>query len=100
DGDEEGVAPLAPESFESAINLAAGAGVEDLNLQPQSAGSRFHVSQRGLDSGTGRVDKHGHTSSSGHQFMQEFHSLRCQLGTEKIGSCQVAARPGEAGDKT
>ena len=42
--DEEGVGPLAPKSCESRINLAAGAGVEDLDLQPHGAGSRFHVS--------------------------------------------------------
>jgi hypothetical protein len=29
---EEGVAPLTPESCESPINLAAGAGVENLDL--------------------------------------------------------------------
>ena len=36
----------------------------------------------------------------GHQLTQEFQPLCHQLGTEKIDTCQVAARPGEAGDKT
>jgi hypothetical protein len=31
---------------------------------------------------------------------QEFQSLGGQLATEKIDTCQIAARPGEAGDKT
>ena len=50
--DEEGVGPLAHKSCEGRIDLAAGAGVEDLDLQPHGAGSRFHVSQRGLGIGS------------------------------------------------
>ena len=46
--DEEGVGPLAHKSCEGRIDLAAGAGVEDLDLQPHGARSRFHVSQCGL----------------------------------------------------
>ena len=99
--DEEGVGPLARKSCEGRIDLAAGAGVEDLDLQPHGAGSRFHVSQRGLGSrGIGRIDEHGHTSGSGHQLAQQLQPLCRQLGIEKIDPCQVAARPGEAGDKT
>ena len=36
----------------------------------------------------------------GHQLAQEFQPLCHQLATEKIDPRQVAARPGEAGDKT
>ena len=99
--DEEGVGPLAHKSCEGRIDLAAGAGVEDLDLQPHGAGSRFHVSQRGLGSRSiGRIDEHGNTSGSGHQLTQELQPLCRQLAREKIDPCQVAARPGEAGDKT
>ena len=60
-----------------------------------------HVSQRGLRiRGIGRIDEHGNASCCGHQFAQEFQPLCRQLGSEKIDACQVAARPGEAGDKT
>ena len=48
----------------------------------------------------GRIDEHGHASGCGHQLTQEFQPLRYQLASEKIDPCQVAARPGEAGDKT
>ena len=99
--DEEGVGPLAHKSCEGRIDLAAGAGVEDLDLQPHGASSRFHVSQRGLGSRSiGRIDEHGNTSGCGHQLAQEFQPLCRQLSIEKIDPCQVAARPGEAGDKT
>ena len=30
------------------INFMAGAGVEDLDLQPEARGSRLHISQRGF----------------------------------------------------
>jgi hypothetical protein len=48
----------------------------------------------------GRIDERGHTSRSGHQLAQEFQPLRRQLTDKKIDTCHVAARPGEAGDKT
>src|SRR5262249_46460309 len=49
--DEEGVGPFVHESCESRIDLAAGAGVKDLDLHPHGAGSRFDISQRGLGKG-------------------------------------------------
>ncbi len=69
-------------------------------MQTHSASSRFHVSQRSLGSGISRIDEHGHTSGAGHQLTQQFQPLCRHLGVEKIDSCQVAARPGEAGDKS
>jgi hypothetical protein len=41
--DEKGVGPLACKSCEGRIDLADGAGVKDLDLQPESARSRFHL---------------------------------------------------------
>ena len=48
----------------------------------------------------GRIDEHGNTNGPGHQLAQEFQPLCRQLSPEKIDPRQVAARPGEAGDKT
>ena len=50
--------------------------------------------------GTGRIDEHGNTNDSGHQLTQELQPLCRQLDREKIDAGHVAARPGEAGDKT
>jgi hypothetical protein len=97
-GNEEGVGPLTCKSCESRIDLADGADVEDLKLQPESARGRLHVSHRGL--GIRSSDEHGHTCCSGHQLTQEFQPLRRQLNRENIDTCQVAARPSEAGNKT
>ena len=51
-GNEKRVGPLAHKSCEGRIDLAAGAGVKGLDLQPHGAGSRFHVSQCDLETGT------------------------------------------------
>src|SRR5262249_19241801 len=87
-------------SGEGRIDLAAGAGIKDLNLQSDGASSRLHVSQRGLLSrSSGRIDEHGDTSRARHHLTQEFKPLCGQLTTEKIDPCQVAARPREARDQ-
>jgi hypothetical protein len=99
--DEEGFGSLAYKSCEGRIDLADGADVEDLDLQSESARSRLHVSHRGLSNGSiGRIDEHGHARCSRHQLTQEFQPLRHQLSRENVDTCQVAARPSEAGDKT
>jgi hypothetical protein len=46
------------------------------------------------------IDERCNTGGSRHQFTQELQLLRRQLTIEKIDTCQVAARPGEAGDKS
>src|SRR6266576_4197363 len=93
DVNEKGIGPLAHTSCESHIDLAASAGVEDLNFQPDCASSRLRVSQRALGIGAGRVDEHANASGCGYQLTYEFQPLRRQLSTEKIDSRQVAARP-------
>ena len=50
--------------------------------------------------GIGRIDEHGDASGCGHQLTQKLQPLCRQLADEKIDACQVAARPGEAGDQT
>src|SRR5215831_8289525 len=65
--DEKRVGPLAHKSCKGRVDLPTVAGLEDLELQPHSASSRFHVSQRSLGSGISRIDEHGHTSGAGHQ---------------------------------
>ncbi len=46
------------------------------------------------------LDQHGDPNGLGHQLMQKCQPLLFQLSREKINSRQVAARPGQAGDKT
>src|SRR2546421_5120665 len=98
--EEDGVGPVANKSCESRIDLAAVAGVVNLDLQSDGAGSRFQVSQRGLCiRDIGWIDEHDHMSRSRHQLTQELQALCRQLIVDKIDPRQVAAWPGEAGDK-
>jgi hypothetical protein len=99
--DEEGFGPIARKNREGRIDLAAVAGVENLDLQAHGGSRRCQLSQRGLRiRSVGRIDEHGNPSDRGHQLTQEFQSLCRQLTKENIYPRQVAARPGEAGDKT
>src|SRR6516165_1592038 len=65
--DEKRIGPLAHKSIEGCIDLAAGSGLEDHDLQPNGTRSRCHVSQRRLRSRCiSRVYKYGNTSGRGH----------------------------------
>ena len=99
--DEEGVGPLAHKSCEGRIDLAAGAGVEDLDLQPHGASSRFHVSHRGLRIGsTAGLTSTATRAAAGTSSRSSSSRFAANSRIEKIDTCQVAARPGEAGDET
>jgi hypothetical protein len=98
---EKRVDPLARKGREGRIDLVPGVGVEDLDLQPHSAGSRFYVFQHGLGiCSIGRIDEHGYAGGCGDHLTKNFQPLCHQLDTEKIDACRIAARPGKAGDKT
>ncbi len=99
--DVQGFGAVAHERGEGRLDLAPGAGLEDLNLQSHCTGGVRYVSKRALGSrDIGRIDQHGDANGLGHQLVQKCQPLRLQLSREKIDSRQVAARPGEAGDKT
>ena len=66
-GNEQGIGLLAPEGGEGRLDLAAGAGVEDVSLQSENAGRFRYVSQRGLgDLSIRGIDQHGNANSLGH----------------------------------
>ena len=101
-GDEEGVGPLARKRCEGSIDLAAGAGVEDVDLQPHGASGRFHVSQRGFGivAASAGLTSTATPVAPGTSSRSSLQPLCRQLAIEKIDAGQVAARPGEARDKT
>jgi hypothetical protein len=88
--DEEGVGPLAHKSCEGRIDLPAGTGVEDLDLQSHGAGSGFYGSQRRLGIRCmGRIDEHCNTSGYRHQRTQELQPL-CGLNAGILARAQEA----------
>jgi hypothetical protein len=99
--DEEGVDPLAHKTCKGCVDVATGAGADDVDLQSHSAGSQLHVSQCSFR--TRRVvwvDEHTHAFSRGHQLAQDFQSLCRQLTDEKIDTGRITARSRQTGDKT
>ena len=104
---EKGPAPTKSASGRSRANVAKAALISRLVL----ARTTWTCSPMARAAGStsrnvvsvfcrGRIDEHGHTRRCGHQLTQQLQPLCRQLGSEKIDPCQVAARPGEAGDKT
>src|SRR6516162_11159117 len=71
-GNKERVGPVPHESGEGRLDLPAGTGFEDLNLQPYSACSFRYVSKRGVGSrDICWIDQHGNTNGLWDQFVQE-----------------------------
>ena len=63
--DKKRVGTLARHRREGGINLALGARVEDLNLQPETAGGGLQLAQHFLRTlRIGRIKKHGNTNGS------------------------------------
>ena len=92
---EKCVGPVAHEGSEGRLDLAAGAGVEDLNLQSDGACRFRYLSQRGLGDGSiGRINQHGDTNRLGHQLVQQTQPLDLDLGGKKL--MPVALPPGRA----
>ena len=97
--DVQGVG-VVPHGGEGCLDLAPGAGVEDLNLQSVRTGGIGYISQRALGSrDIGRIDQHANLDGLRHQFVQKFQSLRGQLIPEEINSCQISAWSSEASDE-
>ena len=98
---EDGIGALTHKTFKGSIDLAKGAGMEDLDLDPKGGSSRLYIFHRGLGGGrVGRIDENSHTCRSRHHFAQQPEPLCSQLGNEKIDTRRVAPRLGEAGDQT
>src|SRR5262249_48524725 len=88
------------EGCEDCIYLPGGAGIEDSNLQSESASSRFDVLGNGLGSrSVGRIDEYDNANCPRQQFTQQSQLLCYQFGIEKTDACDIAARPGEAGNQ-
>jgi hypothetical protein len=86
---------------EGRLDLAAGARLENCNLQAERAGSFRQIPRRSFGSRSiGRIDQHGNASGLGHNLVQKPEPFGGEVGHEKIDSGRVAARPVEAGDET
>jgi len=98
---EKGFGPLTRNRGECSLDLAAGAGSDDLDLQPDGASRHFHISQCWLGIRCiGGIDKNSNASGPGHQLTEEFEAFSDQLSRKKIHPCDIAARTREAAYQT
>ena len=98
--DEESIGRLAPNCCESRLDFAAGACVEDLNLQSDGASRFGQVAQRGLcGRSIRRIDQHSDTNGFGRKLMKKSQPFRNNFTDEGIHAGSVAARMGETGNK-
>src|SRR5262249_45182923 len=83
------------------IEIAFGAGMQRLELEPEGASRRLQVARKGFGKrGTGRVDEQGKNGRRGQQFVQQFEPFRPDLGVQIGHAGQVAAGSVQAGDKS
>ena len=95
--DKQGIGPVAHEGGECCLDLAARAGVEELNLQSHSASSFRQVSQGGLGARhVARIDQHCNANGTRRQFVQQTQPLGRDLPDEDVDAGRIAARPGKA----
>ena len=92
-------APVARNGREGGVDLAFGAGVRDMKLQPERARRLLHLLDFGRRSGIVRVDQTGDRGRLRHQLAQQSQPLRDQLRGQSGDAGDVAARPVEAGDE-
>jgi hypothetical protein len=63
---EEGVGLLTRQGGEGSIDLAVGAGIEDMDCEGSGTGSFLHIPQRGLGNwSVGRIEQHGYPTRFG-----------------------------------
>src|SRR5262249_51580457 len=96
-GNEEGIGAVARESGEGRLDFALCAGLEDLNLQSECAGSVRYATLRALGSRIGRIDQHGNASGLGRRFASN--SLVKKLIPVRFppGRARLATRPSSTG---
>jgi hypothetical protein len=69
--DHERASSQLDQGCEDRVEIAIGARIQDMELQPESVGCRMQGSQKGLSNGTGRVDKHGNDGGHRQQFVRK-----------------------------
>src|SRR5262249_22021195 len=98
--DDEAACPQFDQSCEDRIEVALGAGIQDVEPQAEGAGRRLQGSCIYLGkSGIGRVDEVRNGARRGDQFVQQFQPLRRYLRVQVGHARDVAARSVKAGDE-
>ena len=95
--DDERAGSQLDQTRERRIDLSFGAGVQDMDLQPERARCLLHVARLGLGSGIFLVHEQADDLGCGYQIVQQAQSLRHQLGVQLGYAGDVATRLIQAG---
>ena len=98
-GDDERAGMQLDEGGEGGVDLAFGAGLQDMELHPLRARRFLHVSHHALGIRIVRVHEQGDHPGLGNQLGKQLKPLGHQLDGEDADAREVAARPGETGDQ-
>ena len=89
------------QSCKSRLEVAFGAGVQNMELEPEGAGRSLHVARGGLRKRRiGRINKQRHDRRCRHQFVQEPQPLCRKFAAQAGRARHVAAWAVEAGDNS
>src|SRR4051812_40243749 len=77
--DEQSIWPLVQKDCEGRIDLAAGAGVDHLDVQPHRASSCLDVPDQGFGWRKGRIDEGTNANGRGCHFAQQLQPFCSQL---------------------
>ena len=84
---------------EGGLDVALGAGLQDMELHPLRARRFLHVSDHALGARIVRVHEQGDHPGLGNQLGKQLEPLGHQLAGEDAEAREVAARPRETGDE-
>ena len=99
-GDDERAGLPLDEGGESGVDLAFGAGLQDMELHPlRPRAVSPHGLHHALRSRNVRVYEQGDHLGLGNQLGKQLKPLGVQLGTEEADAREVAARPGDTSDE-
>ena len=85
---------------EDFIEVTFGAGIQDMELQPEGTSRCLHLLRVGLgNSGIGWIDEQGYDARRGDQLVQQLQPLRRYLHVRIGHARDIAARPVKAGDE-
>jgi hypothetical protein len=84
---------------EDRLEIALGAGTENLEVEPQRAGRRLEISRLDFGIGIGSVDERANGCRRRDHAVQQLQSLRLQLRAQCGHAREIAARSVQTGDE-
>src|SRR5262249_32229114 len=98
--DQNRTDPLLNENCKGPIDLSRGAGVREMDFQPESAGGFLYLPRLVVSSRIGRIDQSADHTGRGRRLVEQLQSFCCKDGTAEPAGGSVAAGTAETCGKT